>query len=474
MGCISTKAAPTSVTPVQDIAVNTLADVSVPVVLLDHTPVDTEGGVSSLAPFVHDEGLHGTSKAVDEPDGCSPSNESLDLAISPSGRNLDSAMAEFASSNLESSYHESDLPSTPGPIVSPNPGSPVGNSMPVRRNSRSVEGGIFGIMSRVAAEAPVAEAPSKPTLVDQSTQSVMDPASSPPIRSRLMEVSELRNLQLCLRVLGVWRSEILKKKVELLREKVDLAGSASELVLEENERLKERVTELENAIIVTNGQTKSAGVSVSTETMEDIFVQTPARVIAEEQGFLTPSSSYGDPPVEFITPPSARQVPLLNLPTLAELPASIFEHARNTPTPINIATPPQKIKSSWEAYLRPAGENRPPDARPPDAHRAPDARSSLSPHMRNVANLPARTVVETYAKALAARSGVGAGKHLAGELSISDSAEFRTPSGSSPGFSREPSMSKEKLREISSDLERLSESLAASSSSVFSRQRGPN
>jgi hypothetical protein len=149
------------------------------------------------------------------------------------------------------------------------------------------------------------------------------------VKSRLMEVSDLRRTVMAQQLFGVWRASIARDKYENLRANLDGVGKASQVVLDENARLKARLSELEAAITVLNASS-SARRTVYTDTDDLDAIETlEVRTSLPASAFVTPtgsSVSYG----EFATPFSKPVVP------------------------VSIATPPRELRRSWETFLRPS------------------------------------------------------------------------------------------------------------------------
>lgn len=353
-----------------------------------------------------------------------PFDDLLSIPLSVEGCSVESVLAENASSCMESS--SAGQPCTPGPVVSPNPGSPV-----ISSNRGSREGGFFGILTRLGSNAdasvplPVVEEVCIPTAESEAPISAnttyLSTQSRPTYPSRLAEVADQKNLKLCMQILAFWRSGILKEKVDGLYMKLEKAGEASRVILSENDVLKNRVAELEKAIVLTNGrlEEKEAASKITTGT-ETIDLDTggfltPQQASIVTSGFLTPEqarSPVARSPAGFLTPeqdskdrvtPSNNMqfftpMKMASLPTLANLPREIFKSPHDEQ---NMRQVP--IQTNWESYVRSS---------------------------------------QTFQK----------------------QESPKTTAVPSTLISRSNSLSKEKLREISADLQRLADNLAAKQS----------
>ena len=383
-----------------------------PVVFGDLSPALVNESVEDSAIIANSSDIQAGSDIIDDIVALTPSVLSSDAPVSPNGEFYDSGIAENASS--EKDYSSDHAPSTPAPVVSPNPGSP----------SR----GFFGIISKLTRSptpsplTPPAETesavppvptvelavPPVPAIDSVDTMFVSTHSIKPSYPSRLTEVAEQKNLKLCMQILAFWRSGIMKEKLDSANYQLDETSRASMIVLHENEALKSRIAELERAIVLTHDEAgQPHGVSVSVGT--------------EEDGFITPKDERNIS--EFATP---HETPMRNefrtpnreeLPTLANLPTTLFRSPR---------TP----KSTWEDHLRPSAVKE------------------------NFQKVPSRASSKLLEVSMDLQGG--------GTSTHPTSANTAMPSRSS-------SISKEKLREISADLQRLSESLAArQTGSVFS------
>jgi hypothetical protein len=148
-------------------------------------------------------------------------------------------------------------------------------------------------------------------------------------RSHLLALSEAKLQFLKLQVFTVWRQDILRSKVESQRFKLEEASRASELILSENDRLRQRLQELETAISIVQSIPTS---SVATSTTDLPLIPrlpitvTPPPKAEELSAFMTPQSRGAEIPSEFVSP---------------------------EPAPISIATPGRQ-KKNWEDCVRPS------------------------------------------------------------------------------------------------------------------------
>lgn len=287
------------------------------------------------------------------------------ISLSSEGNLVDSAIAEFASSDEQSSGY-SDRPVSPDLVVSPNPPSPHNaSSSRLEHAGKILKASLVSDPGHAEAGAPsddfksAAATPLQSEVIPEEILiNSMSSGRLPIFRSRLMEVAEAKRKSLILQVFTVWRIDILKSKVDSQRFKLEDAARASDLILSENERLKARLDELEHAItIVQSIPTKS--VSTSTSDTRSIPIMRPTVTpppsvakMVETSAFMTPPSRGTEIPAEFVTPDSSYRI---------------------EPDQISMATPTtipvQASKKSWEEYLRPSAriaQPVPPFAAPRD------------------------------------------------------------------------------------------------------------
>ena len=251
---------------------------------------------------------------------------------------VSSAIAEIASSQSEGSSDEFERPISPELALSPNPGSPVSHNAAernaiVRMHLRS--SGLLVPEFKSALATPVPEA-ATPITPNTETREAQPRRGTVLVKSRLVEVSDLRRKVVCQQLFGVWRTSVARDKSESLRAKLSEIGKASELVLEENARLKARLSELEAAITIMNAAGASRHtVSTGTDDLDiDLTGGTQSRSAASAYATpVTMSPSYA----EFATPYSSSAA----APFRAVVPA----------------TPPGEVRRSWQEFLRPS---RPP------------------------------------------------------------------------------------------------------------------
>jgi hypothetical protein len=338
------------------------------------------------------------------------SEQSEDIIISP-------ALADNASSSRSNSSGDPSQPVSPEPIVSPNPSSPVNASvaLAVTSNQAAVDTNYWGRVAGFTTPS-VTSLPTSP----RGYQSVYEtPLSLPPLpesqvvspavdlrrhlnnstlsvrKSRIAEVSDLRNDKLCLQVFGFWKSQVLLNRIDSLVDRLESTRKASETVLNDNNQLRARLVELENAIKVVHSIPRK---DASTSTEDDMLVAPTKPAISVP----IPKASSNSPTIAYSTPLSQ---PSLASGFLTPVSSSGTPVLKPSIVPISIATPlppSAEARRSWEDYLRPSSdlvvsnENK------------PDVSPTFSPNM-----------------------GVP-----------------------------KPAMTRDKLRSISDDLQKLSESLA--------------
>lgn len=251
------------------------------------------------------------------------SSGSSSLSLSADEDCVNSAVAEFATSSKHSSDC-GDRPVSPDLIVSPNPLSP--QTAPAKLPE------LAGRISRIAPVSdpvpePAPEAEEFKSASATPLQSYVIPRVSS--RSHLLALSEAKLQFLKLQVFTVWRQDILRSKVESQRFKLEEASRASELILSENDRLRQRLQELETAISIVQSIPTS---SVATSTTDLPLIPrlpitvTPPPKAEELSAFMTPQSRGAEIPSEFVSP---------------------------EPAPISIATPGRQ-KKNWEDCVRPS------------------------------------------------------------------------------------------------------------------------
>jgi hypothetical protein len=102
-------------------------------------------------------------------------------------------------------------------------------------------------------------------------------------------------------VLGVWRSDVLKSKIDSLKLNLDLAGKASEVILAENDHLKNLVLEMEEKLKEKSAAPKLApvelreSVSIQTDSVTQV-PSTPPKALQDMSNWVTPPSAK--PPME--------------------------------------------------------------------------------------------------------------------------------------------------------------------------------
>lgn len=282
--------------------------------------------------------------------------EEADLCDSPLSLDgysalVSSAIAEMASSQSDGSSDELERPISPELALSPNPGSPAhqhgrSETLQSRMQERGFVGRSIGNTAefKSAVATPVMEAVTPSSELTSPERSVLVHASSAvrksSMKSRLVEVSDLRRQVMCQQLFGVWRTSVARDKYDRLRSKLEGVGKASELVLEENSRLKSRLLELESAITVLNAASDSRR-TVSTGTEDMVDPVTPPSEMVRPSAFATPAASMFSPSSrsEFVSPYTAV--------------------TSRTVVPVSIATPPREDRRSWQEYLRPSNPKSP-------------------------------------------------------------------------------------------------------------------
>ena len=361
------------------------------------------------------------------------SERSGSLPLSPRAMLISSAIAENASSHLNQSSEGSGRPSSPDFIVSPNPMSPAGAAIPAPA-TRNV--GFASISNgqesspvsprdfKTAFATPVSAVPESSNTSSLTSNRQLDRSGASLYPSRLADVAELRNDKLCIQIFSFWRSQVMKDKIDNLRGQLTAAGRASELILAENAKLKARVAELEHAITVVHSAPEVESHTVSTGS-EDLSMSMPHQL---------PPSSFESPrpsqtAINFVTPPSHTS-PLRHSGFVSPLSA---QASPMRPSPINIATPTTltnipEPRRNWEEYLRPSSELRLPFPAQPD--------SLLGrPSWPAPVSMPVQPTSLSVAKE-----------------NVPDIGSLSSPS---------PAFSKDKLKAISADLQKLSDSLAS-------------
>jgi hypothetical protein len=273
---------------------------------------------------------------------------------------VNSALVEHASSK-SSSGGCTDRPSSPELAISPNPTSPE----PGRPMARSIFGRIVNLKSpdipQLSEPNTAIVAPGAATAVESVVVHNRPLATS--YRSRLEELAQARTRFLLLQVFSLWRTDVLRVKSDSMRAKLEGAAKASEIILNENSKLKQRLAELERAIAIVHSIPTST-VATGTEDLVQSFAvesSTPvqASVGPKLEEFMTPPSRGVDIPAEFVTPDSA---------------------PRYEPEEINIGTPPEEAarRRSWTNFLRPSLLGKAPEA-PPFKSPAPAVIEPVNP-----------------------------------------------------------------------------------------------
>jgi len=236
---------------------------------------------------------------------------SLSVPISPDGPFVPSDVVENATSMINDL--DDDLEDRPSPelAVSPNPVSPARASAP---------GNPKGFSQTITTP--------------QSTSVQKLPAPS-----RLVDISELRKSNLCMHVFSSWRVEVLRQQVESFRAELETVSRASEVILEENERLKKRITELEEAAAL-------------------VAEMISAPPVTETTAYITPTGGNYNMSMHssvFVSPMSVGYTS-----PIREVERVPHGTSSQTPAVINIATPttlPQEdplvdTRKSWDEYLK--------------------------------------------------------------------------------------------------------------------------
>ena len=290
-----------------------------------------------------ENGFFGTKEA--------DSDEVLSVSVTSPDRFVRSDIAEDTASRSGDSVDALGDTETPDPIVSPNPVSPS-------QAEQFSYGEISNNKDQLKNDLDMPPFPN-PTPAGSIRFSVspLPPdsarktsASPPPIKSsRLMDTASLRNSRLCLQVFGVWRSDVLKTKVETLKTNLDMAGKASEIILTENDHLKTRLNELENQIQLLRLQQVPApkkidSIAVQTDTQTEAPV-TPQKLLQDVSNFVTPPSAKSQlMSSAFITPP---EEPRRNWESLVPIPNASMNPpfpVRPSPIPVSVSTSPQSEK----------------------------------------------------------------------------------------------------------------------------------
>lgn len=348
-------------------------------------------------------------------------------------RMVSSAAAENAYSQDEDSSDTSDRPVSPDLIVSPNPMSPANGhrdppcqEKPQQPADLATRLGLVtpnqtGFVTPMEASlvasprdhksafATPVSLPPLPESVSQTPHSTSkrDPnrsVSSTSFRSRISEVAELRNDKLCLQVFTFWRSDVLKGRVEVLTDRLDATAKASELILNENGKLKARITELEHSIQIMNSIEKKSVGTDSTD-LDSVPIPMPPPQAppippspdtqASYATVMTRQPSVGGAASGFLTPVSASMSPAMR--------------------PVNIPIDQENHRRNWEDYLRPSSE------------------------------LPSTGTAMPFS-----------------DLGVLKLSPARTPTTQTPNIMslQPPALSKDKLKAISDDLQKLTESLS--------------
>ena len=353
--------------------------------------------------------------------------------LSVDSRMVSSAFAENPYSQGEDSSDTSGRPVSPDLIVSPNPMSPANGPRdppshePPRQPADLAT--LLGLVTpnqtgfvtpteaslvasprghKSAFATPVSRPPLPEALLQtQHSASKKDPnrsVSSTSFRSRISEVAELRNDKICLQVFTFWRSEVLKGRVEVLTDRLDATAKASELILNENVKLKARITELEHAIKIVNSFEKKSVGTDSTD-LDSVPLHVPPSQAppvppspdtqASFATVMTRQPSVGGAASGFLTPVSASMSPAMR--------------------PVNIPMDQENHRRNWEDYLRPSSE------------------------------LPSTGTAPPFS-----------------DLGVLKLSPAKTPTTLTPNIMsvQPPALSKDKLKAISDDLQKLTESLS--------------
>ena len=264
--------------------------------------------------------------AEDSPSSANPLN-SINEDVGESG------IAEFADSDGSS---EEWRPRSPELVISPNPMTP---EPPIARSTER-RSNVGKIVKALLGEPPKTDNVEEFISVPASPCVVVKP------RSRIGEIAELRNEFLMLQVFFVWRFDAMKSNSDQLKMKLDDAGKASEIILNDNIGLKARLVELERAIsIVQSIPLKSVGTD-TTDLAEPLFKTPVAAPVFPPMTPPVQTSNWQDTE-GFMTP-------------ISEGPES-----PGIPVAISIATPrDEEPKKDWQEFTRPSVAAPPPFANP--------------------------------------------------------------------------------------------------------------
>ena len=274
------------------------------------------------------------------------SEEILSVSVTSPDRYVRSDIAEDTTSRSGDSVDALCDTETPDPIVSPNPVSPSQEDNLPQTNIMD----RFTKAEHTVYNVPIASSTPPGSIRFSSPVPVHSARKPVPLEtSRLVEVSSLRNSRLCLQVFSVWRSDVLKTKVDNLQSNLEMAGKASEIILAENDQLKAKLMELENQMLALRSQSIPVpkpveATAVQTDTNHELPV-TPQKPLQDMNNFVTPpsarsqlmSSAYITPPEE---PARRNWESVVSLSTTNNPPFPV----RTSPIPLAVSQSPQSEK----------------------------------------------------------------------------------------------------------------------------------
>ena len=276
------------------------------------------------------------------------SEELFSVSVTSPERYVRSDLAEDTASRSADSVDALGDTETPDPIVSPNPVSPSQEDS----HQHIIRAPTPQYLTIQPREIPVAiSTPPGSIRFSSSTLPMADSTTKtiPMKSSRLIEVADLRNSKLCLQVFGVWRSDVLKNKVETLNRNLDMAGKASEIILAENDQLKAKLEELTNYMRDLSRQPVPAAIpmeaiAVQTDTPLEAPI-TPQRPLQDVSNFVTPPSARSQlmTTSAFITPPEEPRRSWESVVSMNQ-PAQPAFQARSSPIPLPVSPSPQSEK----------------------------------------------------------------------------------------------------------------------------------
>jgi hypothetical protein len=238
---------------------------------------------------------------------------------------VSSAAAVHSSSSLDDSIDDGmDNPSTPGPTVSPNPGSPNRDNVP------------HSTLALAILNAP---------------EEIVVSRAGPP--SRLQQVAELTNTVLCIQVLNIWRCEVLRRKIAESGTRLVSVGEASRLILEENESLKR---ELETA------RSRKPPILIDTSTQAE---ELPPVFATSVTSFTSPPRRFNDPSnsvLGFMSLPSSRSTPMTLPPHISIATPRSEQREVSVPN----SDPMYDSRRSWGDFSWKAPESPPEKMSPAD------------------------------------------------------------------------------------------------------------